>query len=50
LALKAADLVLQSDDPEVNENKKARFQQLFLDRVPPTWATDFDWKKYAHGK
>jgi hypothetical protein len=46
-ALKAADLVLQSDDPEVNQNKKERFQQLFPDRVSSTWGRDFDWKKYA---
>jgi hypothetical protein len=46
-ALKAADLVLQSDDPEVNENKKIRFEQLFPDRVPPMWANNFDWRKYA---
>jgi hypothetical protein len=45
-ALKAADIVLQSDDPEVNANKAARFQNLFPGRVSTDWS-DFDWKKYA---
>jgi hypothetical protein len=45
--LKAADLVLNSDDPEVNQNKAARFQELFPNRVPQKWAATFDWRKYA---
>jgi hypothetical protein len=46
-SLKAADLVLQSDDPEVNASKAARFQELFPGRVPHDWAKDFNWKTHA---
>jgi hypothetical protein len=46
-SLKAADLVLQSDDPEVNASKALRFQQLFPGRVPDDWAKNFNWKTHA---
>ncbi len=46
-SLKAADLVLQSDDPEVNQDKAFRFQQLFPGRVPKDWAKNFNWKEHA---
>jgi hypothetical protein len=45
-ALKAADIVLQSDDPEVNANKAARFQELFPHRVPSDWVKDFHWRQH----
>jgi hypothetical protein len=46
-SLKAADLVLQSDDPEVNANKASRFQRLFPGRVPRNWGKDFDPQEYV---
>jgi hypothetical protein len=46
-ALKTADLVLQSDDPQVNANKALRLRELFPDRIPPRWGQGFDWKRYA---
>jgi hypothetical protein len=46
-SLKAADLVLQSDDPAVNADKAKRFQELFPRRVPTDWSTHFDWKEHA---
>ena len=45
--LKAAELVLQSDDPEVNKDKAARFQELFPGRMESDWSKSFDWKKHA---
>jgi hypothetical protein len=47
LRLKAAELVLQSDDPEVNKNKAERFKQLFPSIMAPHWAENFDWESYA---
>jgi hypothetical protein len=46
-ALKTADLVLQSDDPQVNANKAARLRDLFPDRISSRWGQGFDWKRYA---
>jgi hypothetical protein len=46
-ALKAAEIVLQSDDPSINQDKAARFQELYPNRVPKDWAKNFDWKKHA---
>lgn len=46
-ALKAAEIVLHSDDPEVNANKAIRFQNLFPNRMPAAWGAKFDWTKYA---
>jgi hypothetical protein len=47
LRLKAAELVLQSDDPEVNRNKAERFKQLFPSIMDPHWAENFHWERYA---
>jgi hypothetical protein len=41
-ALKAADLVLQSDDPVVNQDKASRFQELVPDRVPAKWGENYN--------
>lgn len=47
--LKATEIVLQSDDPEVNWNKACRIQELFKDdnRLPMNWAKHFEWQTYA---
>jgi hypothetical protein len=46
-ALKAAELVLQSDDPAVNANKAHRFQVLFPEQMQPDWPDRLDWKKFT---
>jgi hypothetical protein len=47
-AIKAAELVLQSDDPEVNANKAARFQLLFPEQKQPSWPKEIGWwKRFA---
>lgn len=46
-ALKAAEIVLQSDDPSINQDKANRFQELYPDRLPKDWAKNFKWEKHA---
>jgi hypothetical protein len=47
--LKATEIVLQSDDPEVNWNKACRIRALFSEDhvLPGDWAQSLDWRTYA---